>query len=139
MFATKIIQREFLVGYLVHGGARVSNCTNFVRVELLPPVQRSRNIKVNGNHPHKFTMICTRIAKPIHEVEIVFADKAAITMTVNIFTRTITAASIIWISDKLAITLIPRIHRITHASDGRFPTHNVNVFNFQHFRSPYLH
>ena len=74
MLMTEIARFKLLRRDLVHSRARVYNCPDLICIEFFPPVQRSRNINIHGNHPHELSVIRPSIPQPFHQVEVVGAD-----------------------------------------------------------------
>ena len=142
MFTTKVVQCKLLIRDLMHRGAGICHRSDLVCIELLPPVQRSRNIKIHGNHPHEFTMIRTGVAEASHEVKVIGANVSSIWFSgrfknISTFIIVMATTTILrrWLAETIA--LIPRVLRIPHSTDGCFPAHNIYVFYFQHCCSPF--
>ena len=140
MLVAEVLQCKLLRCNFVHRGAGVSNRTNFVGVELLPPVQRGGDVKIDRNHPHEFAMVSACVAEGSHEVEVVRAENIFCTnldiVSVAISVYTICAMSWTMRGANTTITLRPRVLRVPHTTNGVFPANNLGVFNFQHFLPP---
>ena len=140
MLATKIRQRKLLIRNLMHRGTGIGNRTNLVSIELLPPIQRGGDVKIDRNHPHELTMVCACVAKGSHEVEVVRTENIFCTnldiVSVAISVYTICAMSWTMRGANTTITLHPRVLRVPHTTNGVFPANNLGVFNFQHFLPP---
>ena len=70
----KVVYVKLLCRDLVHRTARIGYCTNLVCIELFPPIQRRRNIKVDGNHSHELPMVCAGLCQLNHKLSVVGAD-----------------------------------------------------------------
>ena len=127
MLMAEIISLKSLRRDLMHCRARVCNCAHFVCIEFLPPIEWSRNIHIHGNHPHEFSMVCPGVPQLHHKIEVVWTDfRIALSKSVTIPCR----------SRIEAITLLPRIHRISHPTDRMLPAHDLGVFEFNHSSNP---
>ena len=85
MLATKIRQRKLLIRNLMHRGTGIGNRTNLVSIELLPPIQRGGDVKIDRNHPHELTMVCACVAKGRHKLQVIRAHfKAFKTRTITV-------------------------------------------------------
>ena len=134
MFMTEILQRKLLVRNLMHRRARVRNRTNLISIKLLPPVQRSSDVEIDGNHPHELTMIGTGISQSVHQICIIRTNPKFTIIRVRSQNMILPLS---W-SDisPIRITLLPRVLRVSHTTNGVLPAYNLGVFSFQHFLPP---
>src|SRR5699024_6515225 len=92
-----------------------------------------QNIHIHGNHPHELPVIRPSIPQPFHQVEVVRAKNESS----KIGTRHIFLVEIMFrLSVEFAITLLPRVFRISHPSDRRLPAQDLGVFDSKHFPVP---
>ena len=150
----EVVQCEFLIRNFVHRRAGIHldvilqvSVVNDIRLiitelfagaiclELFPPVQRSRDVKVDGDHPHELAMICAGIAETGHEVEIILSNIKTASGTRCITAIMMNASHTISYQIFMttpAIALRPRVFRISHTTNSVLPTEDFDIFNFQH-------
>ena len=133
---TEILQRKFLLMNRMHRTATVRNCANFVCIEFLPPVQRRHNINPHDDHAQILTMIRTSITQVHHEFVVVGANDQFIGIVVERTTVVIDTNIAPTASASSTIALCPRILRVSHTADSRFPSFDFKVFKFDHFLPP---
>ena len=154
MLMAEVVQCEFLIRNFVHRRAgihldvilQVSVVNDIgliitelfagaICLELFPPVQRSSDVKVDGDHPHELAMICAGISETGHEVEIILSNIKTASGTRCITAIMMNASHTISYQIFMttpAIALLPRVLRVPHAANSVLPAKNFDIFNFQH-------
>ncbi len=74
MLVGKVLRRELLSMDLVHGRAGVGDRTHFIGVELLPPVERGREVHIHRDHPTELAVDRAGLGQTQHQVKVIGPD-----------------------------------------------------------------
>ena len=121
MIMAEIIDVERFGVDLVHGACGVCHSCHFVGVIFLPPVERSRDIHGDEDLADKLSMVTSRHAETLREVEIVRSEDEISVLIIA------------------AVHTPPAVQRVSRAAHGIFKVHDTCAFKFYHnVFSPWL-
>ena len=128
----------------MHLTRTISCCCYFIGIKLSPPVLWCRHISLNMDHPHEFPIGRTCFNKILTELHVSLpylqesTTKVACAHKVASFFTKAIICGYARIMAKLAITLIPGVHRVSHTANCTTPPHRLYIFNLYHFFSASL-
>ena len=136
MLMREIVHRKFLRRNFMHGRTGISHRPYFISVKLLPPVKRSGNIYIDHNHSPILRMSRSTGCKSHHQIVVCFTKLPGTIKCVGaifLICTVLTSDTIVPTFADSTIRFLPTVHRIPHSTDSVLPTHNLYVFNFNHW------
>ena len=137
MLHAKVIIGELFCLDFVHCGAGIGNRTYLVGIKLFPPVKRGGNVNRDGNHPHKLPVVVSCCPQLFHKSQVVFtycitAVWGTVMFFGNTYPFTVYNPTFTTIYSRVAIRFCPRVQRISHTTNSRFPAVSLCMFKLNH-------
>ena len=128
MFIREVLNIELISHDRMHRTLTVGDSPDFVRVELLPPVQGSSNINRDVDIPSVLGVRGSCTCQLLHESVVSVTDLVMLTNKL---------LNIIVMYNHSAVALLMAAPAVPHTTNGSFPAEDLNSFKLDHVYPPH--